>query len=155
IPANLGYVAAARHFPQSAMMMPDVVLIEADHDMRNSADLLVLNKLAKAILTVPGVAKVQSITRPKGTQIDHTSLPYMLSMQNAPLQQIVPFQKARMDDMLVQADEMAKTIGILQRIYSLMQEMYTATHHMVGETHDLQALTDELRDHIADFEDFW
>jgi putative drug exporter of the RND superfamily len=137
------------------MMMPDIVLIEADHDMRNSADLLVLNKLAKAILTVPGVAKVQSITRPKGTQIDHTSLPYMLSMQNAALQQIVPFQKARMDDMLVQADEMAKMIGILQRMYSLMQEMYTATHHMVGETHDLQALTDEMRDHIADFEDFW
>ena len=26
---------------------------------------------------------------------------------------------------------------------------------MIGQTHDLQASTDELRDHIADFDDFW
>jgi RND superfamily putative drug exporter len=47
IPANLGYAAAERHFSQSRMMMPDILLVEADHDMRNSADSLVLNKLAK------------------------------------------------------------------------------------------------------------
>ena len=29
-------------------MMPDILMIEADHDMRNPADFLVLNKLAKA-----------------------------------------------------------------------------------------------------------
>ena len=155
IPANLGYVAAARHFPQSAMMMPDIVLIEADHDMRNSADLLILNKLAKAILTVPGVAKVQSITRPKGTQIDHTSIPYMISVRNAALLQITPFQKARMDDMLTQANQLAKMIDIMQRMYGLMQQLVGTTHHMVGETHEMQAITNELRDHISDFEDFW
>ena len=48
IPANLGYEAAKRHFPPSRMMTPDVLMVEADHDMRNSADFLVLNKLAKA-----------------------------------------------------------------------------------------------------------
>ena len=26
---------------------------------------------------------------------------------------------------------------------------------MVGQTHDMQAITEELRDHIADFDDFW
>src|SRR6478752_78066 len=44
IPANLGYAAAERHFSQ-ARMMPDILMIETDHDMRNPANFLVLNKL--------------------------------------------------------------------------------------------------------------
>ena len=36
-----------------------------------------------------------------------------------------------------------------------MQQLTDTTHHMVGETHDMQAITNELRDHIADFEDFF
>ena len=35
-----------------AMKTPEVMLIEADHDLRNPADFLVLNKLAKAVLAV-------------------------------------------------------------------------------------------------------
>ena len=76
IPANLGYEAAARHFPQSAMMAPEILLVEADHDLRNPADFLVLNKLAKAVLAVPGISKVQAVTRPEGTPIDHATIPY-------------------------------------------------------------------------------
>ena len=51
IPANQGYAAAERHFSQ-ARLMPDILLVEADHDMRNPADFLVLNKLAKAVFKV-------------------------------------------------------------------------------------------------------
>ena len=29
------------------------------------------------------------------------------------------------------------------------------THHMVGMTHEIQAIAEELRDNIADFDDFW
>src|SRR6478752_373159 len=155
IPANLGYAAAARHFPESRMSTPDLLMIESDHDMRNSADLLVLNKLAKAIFAVPGIADVQSITRPEGTQIAHTSIPYLLSMGNASQLLNLPFQKERMEDMLKQADEMAKTISLMQRMYGLMQQMVATTHHIVGSTHDLQEVTGELRDHFADFDDFW
>ncbi len=155
IPANLGYAAAERHFSQSRMMMPDILLIEADHDMRNSADFLVLNKLAKGIFAVPGVSMVQSITRPEGTPLAHTSIPFMLSMSQAGQQQVMQFPKDRMDDLLTQADEMAKTINLMQRMYGLMQQLAGATHRMVGETHDMVSITEELRDNIADFEDFW
>src|SRR6202789_4678436 len=61
----------------------------------------------------------------------------------------------RMKEMLVEADELAKTPSLMQRMYSLMQQLANTTHHMVGETHDMQAITDELRDNVADFEDFW
>jgi putative drug exporter of the RND superfamily len=155
IPANMGYTAAARHFPASRMTAPDLLMIESDHDMRNSTDLLVLNKLAKAIFAVPGIANVQSITRPEGTQIAHTTIPFMMSTQNAGQLLGLPFQKERMEDMLKQADEMGTTIGVLQHMYSLLQQLVDTTHRMVASTHELQDITNELRDHLADFQDFF
>ncbi len=155
IPASVGMTAAGRHFPQSRLTSPDILLIEADHDMRNPADFLVLNKLAKAVFAVPGISDVQAITRPEGTPIAHTSIPFMLSMQNASQKLYLPFQRDRMDDMLKQADEMTTTINLMQRMYDTMQQMVDTTHRMVSQTHDLQEITGELRDHIADFDDFW
>ncbi len=155
IPASVGLAAAERHFPESRMVTPDILLIEADHDMRNSSDFLILNKLAKAIFAVPGISNVQAITRPEGTPIEHTSIPFMLSMQNAGQRLYLPFQQDRMKEMLEQADNMATTITVMQRMYALMQQMVDTTHRMVGKTHELQETTEELRDHIADFDDFW
>jgi putative drug exporter of the RND superfamily len=155
LPSNVGLTAAQRHFSMSRMATPDIVLIEADHDMRNSADFLVLNKLAKAVFAVPGISDVQAITRPEGTPIDHTSLPFMLSVQNAAQKLFTPFQRDRMDDMLKQADEMAATITLMQRMYDTMRQMVDTTHRMANQTHDLQAITAELGDHVADFDDFW
>ena len=155
IPANLGLAAAQRHFSQSAMAQPDILMIEGDHDMRNPADFLVLNKLAKAIYAVPGISNVQAPTRPTGAPIDHTSIPFLLSMQSAGQVQNLPFMKERMDDLLTQADQLSETIALMQRMYALMQQLADTTHRMVGETHEMSAITDELRDHIADFDDFW
>jgi putative drug exporter of the RND superfamily len=155
IPANLGYEAAARHFPQSAMSAPEILLVEADQDLRNPADFLVLNKLAKAVLAVPGISKVQAVTRPEGTPLDHASIPYLLSAQQAGQQQFMHFQKERMNDMLKQAEMLAETIKIMQRMYGLLQQMVVTLHDVVAKTHEMQDITNDLRDHIADFEDFW
>jgi putative drug exporter of the RND superfamily len=155
IPANLGYEASARHFPQSAMMSPEILMVEADRDLRNPADFLVLNKLANAVLAVPGISKVQAVTRPEGTPLDHTTIPYLLSMQQAGQQQFMHFQKQRMNDILKQADMLTETIAIMQHMYGLLQQMVATTHDMVRKTHEIQDITNDLRDHIADFEDFW
>ena len=155
IPANVGIAVAERHFPQFTMMSPEILLVEADHDLRNPADFLVLNKLAKAVLAVPGISKVQAVTRPEGTPLEHTTIPYMLSMQQSGMQQYMHFQKQRMNDMLTQAAQMAEMIKIMQRMYGLMQQMVSTTHDMVHQTHEMQAITEEMRQHIADFEDMW
>jgi RND superfamily putative drug exporter len=154
ISANLGYAAADRHFSQ-ARMMPEILLVEADHDMRNPADFLILNKIAKGVFRVRGISRVQGVTRPEGTPIEHTSVPFLLSMQNAGQLQTLEFQKARMNDMLKQVDAMAKMMNQMQRIYGLIQQLTNTTHRMIGDTRDLAAITEELRDHIADFEDFY
>jgi RND superfamily putative drug exporter len=155
IPASVGYAAAERHFPQSLMMAPDILLIEADHDMRNSADFLVLNKLAKAVQGVEGVSRVQAVTRPGGEPLNNTTIPFMLSMSSASQSQLLPFQKARMDDLLVQADDMLETIAIMKRMQALTEEMVSTTHDMVAKTHELEDITNQLRDNVANFDDFF
>ena len=155
IPANEGLAAAGRHFSPSRMAPPDILLVETDHDMRNPADFLILNQLAKAVYAVPGISSVQAPTRPAGTPIAHSSIPYLLSAQGAGQLVILPFMKERMNDMLKQADELSTTINLMQRMSDLMQQLVNATHHMVGETHDIAAMTEDVRDHIADFDDFW
>ncbi|WP_156751276.1 MMPL family transporter, partial [Mycobacterium sp. 1245111.1] len=154
IAANKGYDAAERHFSQ-ARLMPEVMMVEADHDLRDPADFLVLDKLAKGIFRVPGVSRVQSITRPEGTAMEHTSIPFQLSMQNAGQVQTMKFQKARMDDMLKQADELEDTMNRMRHMYGLMQQLTGITHKMIGETREMQAVTEELRDDVANFEDTW
>jgi putative drug exporter of the RND superfamily len=151
-PANIGWAAADRHFSE-ARMRPEVLMIESDHDMRNSADFLVLNRLAKAIFGVEGVALVQGVTRPEGTPLEHTSIPFLLSMQNAGQAENLQFAKTRMKDMLTLADQLGGTISALERMNALMQQLVGTTHHMVGVTKDTVAITGEVRDQIADFDD--
>ena len=154
IPANQGFAAADRHFSQ-ARMKPEILMIESDHDMRNPTDFLVLDKLVKGIFHVPGISRVQAITRPDGTTMDHTSIPFQMSMQNAGQTQSMQYQRKQMDDILKQADEMAKTIATMQTMYSLMTKLVGTTHHMVADTEEMQQITNELRNHISDFEDFF
>ncbi len=153
-PANIGWAAADRHF-SDARMRPEVLMIESDHDMRNSADFLVLNKLAKAIFGVEGVALVQGVTRPEGTPLAHTSIPFLLSVQSAGQLQNMAFVKDRMEDMRKQADELAGTIATLERTYALTQQLADTTHHAVGVTKEMVDITKETRDSLADFDDFF
>jgi putative drug exporter of the RND superfamily len=168
VPANVGLAAAERHFSQ-ARMMPEMLMIESDHDMRNSADFLVLNKLAKGIFGVEGIALVQGVTRPEGAPLQHTSIPFLLSIQNAGLLQNMAFVKDRLEDMRRQAEELAGTTATLKRTNALLQqladtthrtvgatkELADATHHAIGVTKETVDITKEIRDHLADFDDFF
>lgn len=155
IPASVGNAAAQRHFPQSRTMMPEILLLETDHDLRNAADMIVLNKLAKGVLAVPGVSTVQSVTRPEGIPLQNTTIPWIVSMSQSSQQVNMAFQEDRMKDMLVQAEELGKMIKIMQHMYGLMKELAATTHDMVGKTHEMEDITEELRNHISDFEDFF
>ncbi|MEM6107852.1 RND family transporter [Mycobacterium sp. 050272] len=155
IPASVGNAAAGRHFPESRMMMPEILLVEADHDLRNPTDMLVLNQLAKGILAVPGVSTVQSVTRPEGTPLAHTSIPYIMSMSQSNQMTNMAFQKDRMNDMMKQAEVMGEMIKLMEHMLGLMKELTATTHDMVARTHDIQITTAELRDRVSNFEDFF
>jgi RND superfamily putative drug exporter len=154
LPANEGYAAADRHFSQ-ARMNPEVLMIESDHDLRNSADFLVIDKIAKSVFRVPGISRVQAITRPEGTPIEHTSIPFQISMQGVSQQMNQKYQQDQMADMLKQADMMQSTIDSMQKMQNLTQQMAEATHAMVQKTKDMTADINQIRDNISAFDDFF
>ncbi|WIM87124.1 MMPL family transporter [Candidatus Mycobacterium wuenschmannii] len=154
LPANSGYAAADRHFSQ-ARMNPELLMIESDHDLRNSADFLVIDKIAKAIFRVPGIGRVQAITRPQGTPIEHTSIPFQISMQGVTQQLNRKYQEDQMADMLKQTNEMQETIDSMEKMSSLTQQMTDIMHTMVQKMHAMTMDIEELRDHISEFDDYF
>jgi putative drug exporter of the RND superfamily len=154
IPANVGYAAADRHFTQSRMM-PEILMIESDHDMRNSADFLVLHRLAKGIFHVHGISRVQGITRPEGTPIEHTSIPFLLSIQNAGQLQNMHYMQQRTDDMLKQVALMDKQIATMKHMYDLQSRLTAITHKSIATTKEMTDIIFDLQYSISGFDDFW
>jgi putative drug exporter of the RND superfamily len=154
LPANSGYAAAERHF-SVARLNPELLLVESDHDLRNAADFLVIDKIAKAVFRVPGIGRVQAITRPSGKPIEFSTIPAQMSMGGVNQEMNRKYMQDRMDDMLVQADEMQNTIDTMTRMIALMEEMSATTHSMVAKTRDMTVDVAELRDHISNFDDFF
>jgi putative drug exporter of the RND superfamily len=153
-PANVGYTAAERHFSR-ARLEPELLMVETDHDLRDPADMLVLDRVAKAVFHVPGVAQVQTITRPLGTPLVHSSLAFVVSNQSAGQQENLTYQRDRADDLQRQAGELAKTINILKQQYVLQQQLADSTHSEAENFHDTVAMLKDLRDKIANFDDFF
>ncbi|BBY08251.1 putative membrane protein, MmpL [Mycobacterium noviomagense] len=153
LPSAVGYGAAERHF-NAATMNPDILMIESDHDMRNSGDMIILDRLSKDIFRAPGIAMVQSITRPLGGPIEHTSIPFQISAQSIPIRENLQFMRDRMSDMLTMSNDLGAMIASMERMYSLFGQVSNTTHHMLGDMNEMKATLDEMRDHLADFDDF-
>ena len=154
LPAQQGFAAAERHF-SVARLNPELLLIESDHDLRNSADFLVLDKIAKAVFRVPGIGSVQAITRPNGKPIEFSTIPAQMSMGGTNQELNRKYNQDRMADMLVQADEMQNTIDTMTRMVALMDQMSATTHEMVLKTQETAVDIAELRDYISNFDDFF
>jgi putative drug exporter of the RND superfamily len=153
-PANIGYAAADRHFSQSRLN-PELLMIETDHDMRNPADMINLERVAKAVFHTGGIAQVQSMTRPLGTPLDHTSLAFQISAGSIGNIENLQYQKDRADDLMKQADTLKDTINILNRQYALQKDLAASTHIEDQGFHDTLAIITDLRDKIANFDDFF
>ncbi|MUL47072.1 MMPL family transporter [Mycobacterium sp. CBMA293] len=151
-PGVVGMEAAERHFTE-ARINPELLMIETDHDMRNPADMLILERAAKAVLHTPGIALVQSITRPLGTPITHSSIPFQISASSASQIMNLGYQKDRANDLLKQAGEIDNTINVLKRQLSLQKQSAAATHDQVEAFHDTVVTVNDLRNKLADFDD--
>lgn len=73
--SNRGYASADRHFAANALL-PDVVAVQADHDLRNPAGLIAIERVTRHIMAVPGVRAVQSASRPDGKVPEQATLSY-------------------------------------------------------------------------------
>ncbi len=115
---NVGYNAAERHF-SAATMNPDILMIESDHDMRDSGDMIILDRIAKDVFRSSGIAMVQSITRPLGGPIEHTSNTRSKSVPKAItlIQENLRFmQRDEQPTSSVMSDDLGATIGSMERM---------------------------------------
>jgi RND superfamily putative drug exporter len=151
-PTNIGFAAADRHFTQ-ARMNPDILMVEADHDMRNPADMLVLNKISSNVMHTEGIAMVQNITRPLGIPIQHSSIPFQTSIQGQTNNMNLPFQRDQLANQLKTIDETNRSIDILEQQYQLSLQQTKLTQDSAAKSAALLQTTEELRDNIANFDD--
>ena len=136
MPANVAQAAAERHFSK-ARMNPELLMVEAARDLRDPAGMLMVDKIAKAVFRLRGIARVQTITRPLGAPIEHTSIPFMLSMQSSSMLQTARYTNDNIAEMLEQADELGSTIADLEHMYGLLRQLTATTHDMVGKTREV------------------
>ncbi|WP_390887798.1 MMPL/RND family transporter [Candidatus Mycobacterium wuenschmannii] len=153
-PANVGYAAADRHFDQ-ARLNPELLMIETDHDLRNPADFIVLDKVAKAVFHIPGIGRVQTITRPLGTPLDHSTLGFQMGAQAAGRIQTQHYQEEQAKYLLNQVAEIRTGIDNLRQQMALQQQTSDITHETTKLTRETVEITAALRDDIANFDDFY
>ncbi len=153
-PSNVGYTAAERHFSK-ARLNPELLMIDTNHDLRNPTDMILLERVAKAVFHTDGIAQVQSITRPLGTPLDHTSIPFQISAQSAAQIQNLPYQQARANDLVKQVDVINQSIDILRQQFALQQQSSAVTHDQSEAFKQTVATAQDLRDKIANFDDFF
>ncbi len=153
LPANVGYAAADRHFSQ-ARMNPEMLMIEADHDLRDPTGMLVIDRIAKQVFHLRGIERVQTITRPLGAPLEHSSIPFQIAMQNAGTLQVAKFMDDNAIRMAQMADQLGKTVAVTEHMYGLLKNLAATTHSVAGRAHDIVDTTNQVRNHIADFDDF-
>jgi RND superfamily putative drug exporter len=154
ISSKEAYNAVSEHFTQ-ARLNPDILMIQADHDLRNPTDLIVLDRVARYLFRLKGIDRVQSITRPLGPPIEHGSVPFQLSVQSAPIRDNLQYLYDRVADIKKIIGDLDIMLGILEQTYDLTRQLTDATHDVTGDTEQLQADTTKIRNNLADFEDFF
>ncbi|OLP04340.1 hypothetical protein BVU76_01410 [Mycolicibacterium porcinum] len=151
--ANLGFAASDRHFSQSKLFS-EMLMVESDHDMRNSADFISLDRVAKSLIRLPGVAMVQSITRPLGRPLEHATIPYLFTTQGSGSGQQLPFNEQQNQNTDRQAEIQARSVEVLQKVIGLTQQMADELHSTVLTLENLKQVTDDMNAGISNLDDF-
>ncbi|OHU22629.1 hypothetical protein BKG76_08830 [Mycobacteroides franklinii] len=154
VESSRGYDAADRHFQPSQLSI-DTLYIKADHDMRNTTDMISLDRVAKNIVRTPGISMVQSITRPNGRPLEHASLPYAMGSMGTKIGQNLGFLKDRVADIDTMAARMGDMMTSTKKMAEITGQLSAGTQMSVEASRGLKAAMDKTRDNLANFDDFF
>jgi len=152
--ANLGFQAADRHFPKSKLFS-EMLMVESDHDMRNSADFISLDRVARALIRLHGVAMVQGMTRPLGRALEHASIPYLFTTQGSGNGAQLPFNREQNTNTDEQADIQADSVAVLRKEIVFFQKVSDELHNTALTIADLQKVSEDVRDVVSNLDDFF
>lgn len=94
--SNRGYDVVDQHFPPNRLL-PQFVLIESDHDLRNPAGLIAIERVARQMMAVRGVQSVQSASRPAGVPLTDASLTHQAGVIGDQLKQSANSLQSQLD----------------------------------------------------------
>lgn len=154
VESSQGYAAADRHFQPSQLSI-DTLYIKADHDMRNTTDMISLDRVAKNIVRTPGISMVQSITRPNGRPLEHASLPYAMGSMGTKIGQNLGFLKDRVADVDTMAARMGDMMDATKKMSDITSQLSAGTHMSMEASQGLKVAMDKTRDNLANFDDFF
>ncbi|MFT9532392.1 RND family transporter [Mycobacteroides abscessus subsp. abscessus] len=152
VESSRGYDAADRHFQPSQLSI-DTLYIKADHDMRNTTDMISLDRVAKNIVRTPGISMVQSITRPNGRPLEHASLPYAMGSMGTKIGQNLGFLKDRVADIDTIAARMGDMIASTEKMAGLTRQLAEGAQISTEAAKGLKEVMENMRDNIANFDD--
>ncbi|MGV9801598.1 MMPL/RND family transporter [Mycobacterium sp. NPDC003449] len=153
VESSQGYDAADRHFQPSQLSI-DTLYIKADHDMRNTSDMISLDRIAKNIVRTQGISMVQSITRPNGRPLEHASLPYAMGSMGTMIGQNLGFMKDRVADIDTMAARMGDMIASTQTMAGITGQLSEGAQISTEAAKGLKETMEKMRDNIANFDDF-
>ncbi|WP_420891223.1 RND family transporter [Mycobacterium riyadhense] len=118
--SSRGYVAADRHFAANRLL-PDVVTIQADHDLRNPAGLIAIERITSQVMAIPGVRTVQSASRPDGRVPDEATLSYQGGVVGRQLGEAIDSLTQRLGRIAELDAALAQTQSAVHRLGSGLQ----------------------------------
>ena len=129
-----GLTALDRHFP-AGEVLPDYVLVEAGHDLRNARDVASLDTLTKALSTTPGVTGVRSFTQPTGTRLSQASVAALAGTVGTQLSQA--------------STQVAAGSGAAAQLGTGAQQLSAGAGRLAGGAQQAQQATSQLAAGIA------
>ncbi|OBK61831.1 RND family transporter [Mycolicibacterium fortuitum] len=154
VPAKAGYAASDRHFPVSKLNS-EMLMIESDHDMRNSTDMIALDRVARSIFHTPGVGMVQSVTRPLGTPLEHSSFTFTMGTMGTKIKELLPFINDMNERLTSMANVTNAMIDVVHRQKELVAQQADSAGIALEAARGLNDVADTMRDSYANFDDFF
>jgi putative drug exporter of the RND superfamily len=97
----------------------------------------------------------QGVTRPNGRPIEHASLPYAFGSLGTKLGENIGFLRERVADIDKLAANTGSVIQSTNKLAQLTRQLSVGTHISRESAERLKSFSEEARDHLADFGDFF
>ncbi|MCV7193809.1 RND family transporter [Mycolicibacterium brumae] len=151
-PADLessrGYAAMDRHFPLN-QLLPAVVTIGAEVDLRNPAGLIAIERIARQLMEIPDVTLVQAASRPTGVVPEEATLTNQVGRIGSELGASITELTARLDA----AGDLSSTLtglrGVLTGMRSDLQVSNGGFDEISSAATDMQSGMTSLRDNVV------
>lgn len=146
--SNRGYASADRHFAPNALL-PDVIAIQADHDLRNPAGLIAIERITRHIMAVPGVRAVQSASRPDGKVPEQATLSYQAGVLGRQFGDTIDSLTRRLQRVSELDGALAQTQAAVDGLGNGLRGGSAGLADMSGAAEDMRAGMDGLQRNVT------